>query len=37
VPFTVTQETDACLWVYEASARDGQPIHVLQVPVRLQP
>jgi hypothetical protein len=37
VPFTVTQETPACLWVYEASARDGQPIHVLQTPIRLQP
>ena len=37
VPFTVTQETAACLWVYEASARDGLPINVLQIPVRLQP
>ena len=37
VPFSVTQETRACLWVYEASARDGLPIHVLQIPVRLQP
>ena len=37
VPFSVTEETPACLWVYEASARDGLPIHVLQVPVMLQP
>ena len=37
VPFSVTQETAACLWVYEASARDGLPIHVLQIPVILQP
>jgi len=37
VPFSVTQETPACLWVYEASARDGLPIHVLQIPVMLQP
>jgi hypothetical protein len=37
VPFTVTQETPACLWVYEASARDGLPIHVLQTAIRLQP
>jgi len=37
VPFSVTQETPACMWVYEASARDGLPIHVLQIPVRLQP
>ena len=37
VPFSVTQGTPACLWVYEASARDGLPIHVLQIPVILQP
>ena len=37
VPFSVTEETPACLWVYEASARDGLPIHVLQIPVTLQP
>lgn len=37
VPFSVTQETPACLWVYEASARDGNPINVLQIPIRLQP
>jgi len=37
VPFSVTQETPACLWVYEASARDGLPIHVVQIPVILQP
>ena len=37
VPFSVTQETDACLWVYEASAMDGRPINVLQTPIRLQP
>jgi hypothetical protein len=35
--FSVTQETDACMWVYEASARDGSPINVLQIPLRLQP
>jgi hypothetical protein len=33
----VNQETPACLWVYEASARDGSPTNVLQIPIRLQP
>jgi hypothetical protein len=37
ITFSVTQETPACLWVYESSARDGSPIHVLQIPLRLQP
>lgn len=27
----------ACLWVYEHSAQDGQPIHVKQVPIVLAP
>jgi hypothetical protein len=33
----VAQETPACLWVYQASAEDGRPINVLQIPLRLQP
>jgi len=37
VPFSVTEETPACLWVYEKSARDGRPIHVVQIPVLLLP
>jgi hypothetical protein len=37
VPFSVTEETPACLWVYEESARDGSPIHVVQIPVLLLP
>jgi len=37
VPFSVTGPTTACLWVYEASARDGSPIHVGQVPLLLTP
>ena len=37
VPFTVKEETPACLWVYEASPRDGLPINVLQIPITLQP
>ncbi len=37
VPFTVSTPTPACLWVYENSARDGLPIHVVQVPVTLVP
>lgn len=37
VPFSVTEETPACIWVYEASARDGSPTHVGQIPVTLSP
>ncbi len=37
VPFTVSARTPACLWVYERSARDGLPIHVVQVPLTLVP
>ena len=37
VLFSVTEETPACIWVYEASARDGSPIHVGQIPVTLSP
>lgn len=37
VEFTVTEETPACLWVYEASAMDGRSINVVQVPVVLLP
>jgi hypothetical protein len=37
VPFTVGARKPACLWVYERSARDGLPIHVVQVPLTLVP
>ena len=37
VSFTVTEDTPACLWVYEASAQDGRPIHVVQIPLTLLP
>ncbi len=37
VAFSVTQETPACLWVYESGARDGSPIHVRQIPLLLLP
>ncbi|MDO8703760.1 MAG: Gmad2 immunoglobulin-like domain-containing protein [Sulfuricaulis sp.] len=37
VPFTVSAQTPACVWVYEKSAQDGSPIHVVQVPVTLLP
>ncbi|MDP2674792.1 MAG: Gmad2 immunoglobulin-like domain-containing protein [Dehalococcoidia bacterium] len=37
VPFAVDEPTPACIWVYEASARDGSPIHVGQIPVTLSP
>jgi hypothetical protein len=37
VAFSVTEETPACIWVYDASPRDGSPIDVVQVPVTLEP
>jgi hypothetical protein len=37
VPFDVDQPKPACIWVYEASAMDGSPIHVGQIPVTLTP
>jgi len=37
VPFSVDEETPACIWVYENSARDGEPVNVVQVPVTLEP
>ncbi len=35
--FSVTEETPACIWVYDLSERDGSPIDVVQVPVTLKP
>jgi Immunoglobulin-like domain of bacterial spore germination len=35
--FDVDETTPACLWVYEASAMDGSPTNVAQVPVTLVP
>ena len=37
VAFDVDGPTPACIWIYEASARDGSPIHVGQIPVTLLP
>ena len=37
VPFSVTAETPACMWVYEQSARDGSPFQVRQIPLQLLP
>jgi hypothetical protein len=37
VPFEVDEETPACIWVFELSARDGSQIHVGQIPVLLSP
>jgi hypothetical protein len=37
VTFDVSTPTPACLWVYEASARDGSPVNVGQVPITLLP
>lgn len=37
VPFTVTERTPACVWVFDFSAADGLPSMVHQVPVYLLP
>jgi hypothetical protein len=37
VPFEVHEATPACIWVFELSARDGNQIHVGQIPVLLSP
>ena len=37
VPFSATEETPACIWVYDVSGADGSPIHVGQIPVTLSP
>ncbi len=37
VPFDVDEPTPACIWVYEASARDGSFINIGQIPVTLSP
>ena len=37
VPFQVTEETEAVIRVFESSAKDGTPIHVVSVPVVLAP
>jgi hypothetical protein len=35
ITFSVTASTPACLWVFEASAEDGRPVNVVQVPLTL--
>jgi hypothetical protein len=35
VPFAVTREQTGCIRVFEASARDGSPVNVVQVPITL--
>jgi len=37
VAFSVTEDTPACIWVYDLSPRDGSPIDVVQIPVTLLP
>ena len=37
VEFDVDEETPACLWVHQLSARDGLPSQVVQVPLTLLP
>jgi Immunoglobulin-like domain of bacterial spore germination len=35
ISFSVSADTEACLWVFESSAQDGSPINVVQVPLTL--
>jgi len=37
LPFAVSREQPACLWVYAISPRDGSKIDVVQVPIALAP
>jgi len=37
VSFSVTEETPACIWVYDVSEADGSPVQVGQIPVTLSP
>lgn len=37
IPFQIPQETEALIRVFESSAKDGKPIHVVSVPVVLVP
>jgi hypothetical protein len=37
IDYDVAEQTPGCLWVFEASARDGEPINVVQVPLLLEP
>jgi germination protein M len=37
VPFQIPQETEALIRVFESSAEDGRPLHVVTVPVVLVP
>ncbi len=37
VEFATNFPQPGCIWVFELSAEDGSPIHVVQIPVLLQP
>jgi hypothetical protein len=37
IDFSVTEDTPACLWVFESSAQDGSPRNVVQIELTLQP
>jgi hypothetical protein len=37
VPFTVSAQTPACLWVFQISAKDGSPVTIQQVSITLLP
>ena len=37
IPFTISQSGPGTLKVYESSAANGKPIHVVQIPLQLEP
>jgi hypothetical protein len=37
VSFSVREQTSACLWVFQLSAKDGSPQAIAQVPITLMP
>jgi hypothetical protein len=37
IEFSVTEQVDACLWVFEYSAKSGDPVNVVQIALTLQP
>ena len=36
IGYVMASDTPVCLWVYQASARDGRPVDVVQVPLTLR-
>ena len=37
IEFSVTEPVEACLWVFEYSAKTGDPVNVVQIALTLQP